>query len=270
MIEAYCDESGIHDGAAFCVVVGFVGSARNWQLFENRWAKASGGVDFHGKEFFARVRGQRVGPYKGWTDQKARDYLIGLADVVATTDVLPIGSVINVKDFNALSLDDRKYLTGAIYTVRAQRFRTSGAPNKPFFLGFGDCMAAAAAHVRKPKWKVNIVWDRQNQFAGLATELFQTALEKGIPGLHDRLGELSFKPKTGLGGLQAADLLAHTAYKRSGLAVGANKELDMATLRLRPKTVRRIRLYDSVSFPDRLQPRDADDVRRHWASRHDA
>jgi len=228
VIEAYCDESGIHDGAAFCVVVGFVGSRRNWQLFESSWAKASGGVDFHGKEFFARVRGERVGPYKGWTDQKAEDYLIGLEDVVTSTDVHAIGSVINVRDFKALSLGDRKYLTGAIYRVRARRFRTSGAPTKPFFLGFGDCMAAAAAHVRKPNWKVNIVWDRQNEFAGLATKLFETALEIGVPGLQDRLGELSFRPKTGLGGLQAADLLAHTAYKRSGLAVGANKELDMA------------------------------------------
>ena len=62
--------------------------------------------------------------------------------------------------------------------------------------------------MRKPQWKVNVVWDRQNEFAGLATELFQTALEIGIPGLRDRLGELSFKAKTGIGGLQAADLLA--------------------------------------------------------------
>ena len=267
-IEAYCDESGIHDGAAFCVVVGLVGSARNWQLFESRWAKASGGVDFHGKEFFARLRGdKRAGPYAGWSDRKAQDYLIGLVDVVTLTDVHPIGSVIDIKDFKALTLEDRKYLTGAIYRVREQRFRTSGAPNKPFFLGFGDCLVAAAAHVRKPKWKVSITWDRQNEFAGLATELFQTALGPlGIPELRSRLGELSFKPKNGVGGLQAADLLAHVSYKRSGRPVGVNRELDMATVRLRPKMLRRIRLYDSVSFPDRLQPKGADGVRRHWAS----
>jgi hypothetical protein len=95
VVEAYCDESGIHESAPVCVVVGFVGSARNWQRFEERWREASGGVDFHGKDFFARrAKGQRVGPYAGWSDQKAQKYLIDLVNVITETNFKPIGAVI--------------------------------------------------------------------------------------------------------------------------------------------------------------------------------
>jgi len=37
-----------------CVVAGRVGSSKDWTLFEERWQRASGGVVFHGTEFFRR------------------------------------------------------------------------------------------------------------------------------------------------------------------------------------------------------------------------
>ena len=51
VIEAYCDESGIHDGAAKCVVVCWVATARHWEQFEERWKRASRGVDFTERGF---------------------------------------------------------------------------------------------------------------------------------------------------------------------------------------------------------------------------
>jgi hypothetical protein len=37
MIEAYMDESGIHDGAHVCVIAGYWGTVKKWKKFEDRW-----------------------------------------------------------------------------------------------------------------------------------------------------------------------------------------------------------------------------------------
>jgi hypothetical protein len=37
MIDAYLDESGIHDGAAVCVIAGFYGGRGHWRRFESLW-----------------------------------------------------------------------------------------------------------------------------------------------------------------------------------------------------------------------------------------
>lgn len=37
MIEAYMDESGIHEGAHVCVIAGYWGSQKKWKRFETRW-----------------------------------------------------------------------------------------------------------------------------------------------------------------------------------------------------------------------------------------
>ena len=38
---------------------------------QERWFKACGGVEWHGKEFFARRYGERVSPYDEWDDDTA-------------------------------------------------------------------------------------------------------------------------------------------------------------------------------------------------------
>jgi hypothetical protein len=37
VIEAYLDETGIHDGAAFCVIAGYFGGPGQWKKFDNVW-----------------------------------------------------------------------------------------------------------------------------------------------------------------------------------------------------------------------------------------
>src|SRR6185437_8468888 len=39
MVEAYMDESGIHDGAHVCVIAGYYGGKNQWRSFEQRWRK---------------------------------------------------------------------------------------------------------------------------------------------------------------------------------------------------------------------------------------
>ena len=213
MIQAFCDESGIHDGARACSVAGWVATTRTWQRFEERWSKACGGVEWHGKEFFARSRGKRVGPYAGWDDDKALAYIKRLVDAIVVSDPVAVGGVIDVRAFNALSLDDRKWLTGATWNNDKQRFTTSGKPSSPYHLGFTECLEGAAACVKKPGWQVSFVFDQQNVYAPWALEFFRAAKGQTQTEMARYLGDVTFKSKDGVAGLQAADLLANALYR---------------------------------------------------------
>ncbi|HUO61813.1 MAG TPA: hypothetical protein VMU24_14180 [Candidatus Acidoferrales bacterium] len=74
-IEAYLDESGITQGQ-LCLVGGYVGGYRQIRRLEQRWSQIVSCLpdkDFHAKDFFARRNGQRVGPFKHWTDAHSKE-----------------------------------------------------------------------------------------------------------------------------------------------------------------------------------------------------
>jgi hypothetical protein len=59
----YADESGWHQGAKYCLVAGFIGSPRQWKIFEKEWVSILHRFevsDFHSKEFFWRNKGNKV------------------------------------------------------------------------------------------------------------------------------------------------------------------------------------------------------------------
>jgi hypothetical protein len=77
MMEAYFDESGIHDGAKVCIVAGYYGSHSAWKRFESQWNKILADYPevavkgFHAKVFFGRDEsGNRVKEYKGVLAQR--------------------------------------------------------------------------------------------------------------------------------------------------------------------------------------------------------
>jgi len=76
---------------------------------------------------------------------------------------------------------------------------------------------------------VSFVFDRQNEYAPWATKFFQIAQNKIVTNLSKRLGDLTFRAKAGVGGLQAADLLAHALYKMF-TAPFTNVDLDAPEL----------------------------------------
>ena len=264
IIEGYCDESGIQDGASNCVVAGWVATSRKWKLFESRWSRASGGVEFHGKQFFARdPGGNRVGPYRGWPDDRANKYLQGLLDAILDCQLRSIGAVINVADFQARTVEERKWLTGAAYLPDFKKWEGRGSPQRPYYLGFTECVEQGAACVKNPDWKIHFYFDQQNVLAPYAADYYQRARGYAPPPLARRLGELTFKSRDGLGALQAADLLAHACYKRGSVGIGERQELDAATVRLRPITFGRIVHYHTPIIEERLAAL-APQWRREW------
>ncbi|MGC2472864.1 MAG: DUF3800 domain-containing protein [Candidatus Sulfotelmatobacter sp.] len=228
-MEAYFDESGIHDRARVCVVAGFYGNQEAWRNFESGWNDILSkhpeldGEGFHAKRFYARKDGKRVGRYKDWSDAKAREFLERLAThIVSSTKIFPIAYAVIVDDFMNMPLRSRQWLTGAKFAKHNGKPTTSGCPNKPYYMPFTFCVLKAAqksAFISSEKLHVFVGLDRT--FHGYASNLYRfLTIDERLPmPLRAKLGTLANPLAKDTPGLQAADLLAYTMYDASLIAL---------------------------------------------------
>jgi len=214
MMHAYLDESGIHDGAALCVIAGFFGGPGQWRKFEPLWKRALADFDvecFHSEEFRAKdTKGNRIGPYVGWTAERDQAFLDRLVSAVVRYKIHPIASGIIVTDFRAYSLDERRYLTGA--EIRRGKFRTSGCPSKPYFLPFQSCLQRICDHAGVSA-KAHFFFGSDRTFSEYALSLFKHLQKIAKPELRIKLGTIAFPLAKDTPALQAADLLSYTMYQ---------------------------------------------------------
>ena len=224
MMEGYFDESGIHDGAKVCVVAGYYASHASWKPFENQWNKVLGDYPeitakgFHAKVFFGRDAGQRVGEYKGWSDEKATKFLERLVQTIIRNRIFPIGYGVIVKDFDSLPLQSRLWLTGAKFDKTSGVVIEGGCPSKSYYVPFQFCVLKAA------KKSNATIEDKFHCFAGIDRTLSGYAdefwkilrVDERLPlELRDRLGTIAFPASKDTPGIQAADLLTNRLYKRA-------------------------------------------------------
>ena len=70
------DESGIHEGAALCILSGYIASIKQWLWFDDRWfsvLERNDVADFHSKSFFAFDEfGKRAGRYRRWSNPEEK------------------------------------------------------------------------------------------------------------------------------------------------------------------------------------------------------
>lgn len=207
--KGFFDESGIHDGASVCVVAGYVGSLNEWRRFDETWGEYANTPGFHAKEFFARdTAGNRVGPYRGWHDSRAEEYLSTLLTAITSLKLNPVGALVDVIGFHQYTEDERRLLTAGQVTHRGKWIQT-GAPTKPYFIAFWKVVTSAVEVSDRADWKVEFVFDLQDQYESLALKTYaRLKSELGEPYC-GRLGPASFESRHAALGLQAADLLAY-------------------------------------------------------------
>jgi len=179
MMQAYLDESGIHEGANVCVIARCFGGPGQWKRLSSAWARIlqlHKVTEFHAKEFWARdPLGGRVGPYKGWSGKKADTFLDQLVNIIQGRKVHPVSCAVVLDSFNKLSHNQRRFLTGG--KLLNGKFKSSGCPSKSYFLPFQTCILDAADHV-PVGGKAHFFFDLNKQFKGYAIDLF--ALVKGL------------------------------------------------------------------------------------------
>ena len=214
MIQAYLDETSIHEGAGACAIAGYFGGPGQWKRQGRQWAeilKRYKVEEFHAKQFWGfDDKGKRVGPYKDWPDTEASAFLNELISTIETHPKLhPISSVVVMQSWNKLSHNQRRFLTGG--RLINGKFKSSGCPSKPYFLPFQSCIVDAAAHA-PIGGKAHYFFDLNKQFKGYALDCF--ALLKNYPLMvKDRLGDIDFKTGLEAVQLQAADLYCYQFYQ---------------------------------------------------------
>ncbi len=237
-LYSFADEAGIHEGARFCVLAGYVASPEQWTEFDPAWGKALGPdiSVFHSKRFFPR-------PGPG-----AHARLDALTAAITTHGAQPLGAIVDTEAFKALRYGERRFLTGGIWNHDKRKWLTSGAPSKPYFLLFQHCVREIAQRV-PAAGRATFFFDRQEEFRSLALETFYVATGLLEEPERSRLGDCGFRPKATTTPLQAADMLAHCLFahatKGEALTGARRYALDRLTA---PWPSNTFPLYDTPSL----------------------
>jgi hypothetical protein len=259
MIEAYFDESGIHDKAKVCVVAGYYGSQAAWWKFEKQWQAIISGYPelynygFHAKVFFGRTdTRERLGPYKGWSDDKAGKFLDRLMQAIIRNRIFPISYGIVTNDFLVLPLKTRQWLTGAKFDAQGNA-SSSGCPNKGYYLPFSFCVLDSSRMSGANKVeKIHFFAGLDRTFYEYANSLYRFILEDSrLPtSIKSLLGQISYPLAKDTPGLQAADLLSNRLYRfaLSQLEAGGNLPIPSLVTKLtrNRKVGQRFELFDSA------------------------
>lgn len=132
MIDAYLDESGVHQGAEVCMIAGYFGGRGQWRKFGNAWEQVLGDFDVPLNEFHAQNLVKRTNFFHGWTDTESNELQFALAQTIAEFKIHPVAQGVLVKDFFKFSLMARRFMTGATLTREGQLEET-GSPERPYF-----------------------------------------------------------------------------------------------------------------------------------------
>ena len=220
MMEAYFDESGIHDKAPVCLVAGFYGSHSAWRKFEKDWnliLKDHGllALGFHAKVFFGRKDGKRIREYEDWSNAKARNFLNLLVGIVKRSRVCPIGYAVIVEDFLAMPLVSRLWFTGAKFRKEDGAHISGGCPNKSYYLPFQFSVLKATKSLIGTEHKMHVFAGLDRTFSEYARELYEffAVDERLDKPIREALGTIAFPLAKDTPGLQAADLLAYRLYR---------------------------------------------------------
>ena len=210
MIDAYLDESGIHEGSKICVIAGYFGGPGQMKRLETAWKKTLVDFNFPIGEFHAKdlIKSSKHHPM-----------LKGLARIVGEQrKVYPVTWAVFVDDFNSFSLQQRRFITGATLSPKGKLI-TSGCPNKPYFVPFQNIIKVVT-DATPVGGKAHFSFGVNTQFAEYAVALFRQIIDNPPPEnspiatwkSRDRLGTPNFPSAMDTAPLQAADLLVHTTY----------------------------------------------------------
>lgn len=234
MLEAYMDESGIHEGAQVCVVAGYWGSAKKWRRFERRWPEIIKGADeptlkeFHSSEFW-NSKGERRGIFARWSDAKADRFINDLVSCIVNSRLFPTSAALVTSEWKKRTKEERMFLTGGTYDVANNRWVTFGAPNRIYFLPFQIALSNPAITCT-PGLHVQYFFDLNKQFKKHALDLFHHIKAEKQSNFRHRMAGIDFPTSEEAPGLQAADLLAYQNHKSAKERIGRTRPMEMDEL----------------------------------------
>lgn len=205
MLHAHCDESYSGDlkNTPLYVVAGFVAEAHQWELFESLW-----------KESMRDLRIQHIGShaakcayggkgYSSMTSEKRREIQHRiLVDMVACR----LYGAVAIIDTHAYR--DRKHRINATLRKQDRKY------NEPHVLAVKQCVQFMCQLTESTTTEpIAFVFDRNDAFGKRAEEWYR--LDQKHPDLryYARLGPFTHDDRMRAVGLQAADMLAYSAFR---------------------------------------------------------
>lgn len=209
MIDAYLDESGVHDDAPFCVVAGYFANQSQWRRLGRHWKRTLRKFDVPLKEFHAKDAVNKAGFFLGWNWREHSRFFDDLVSGVNRSRIHPVAAGIVVNDFYSFSEGQRRFFTGA-HLNRGQ-LKGTGCPNKPYYVPFQHVIRHVCNNV--PAGKVHFFFGLNRPFSKYAASLFKLIKLRTKDSHHARcLGDSAFPLAAETAQLQAADLLAYLTY----------------------------------------------------------
>jgi hypothetical protein len=212
------DDSGTHDGSHNCVIAGYWGTVKEWSRLEKRWKsvlQSEGIEEFKGNEFWPRPEGNRIGPYKTWTDARHWDFIDRLLEIIEDTRVYPFASGFVRNEWDNLNPFLKRVFAGLKDDAKESDIRSVVFP-------FTWCVGRIADYCKRDNL-IHFVVDDDRRMARFAAQVYttlkrETIREKGA--LECVLGDLTFADSRIAVPLQAADLLAYEAHRYAKKAQG--------------------------------------------------
>jgi hypothetical protein len=228
LFRAYMDESGIHGGSRVCVVAGFVAPLAICTALEREWRrllKAFNLRHFHAKDFASvSLEGMPWLAVSAPAKPRSKADFVRCATSIITSELwkdergkqraYAVAAAVHVDDFKARSLDERRWLTGGVLAAGTSRkWRSTGAPMKPYFLSFQQCvMDAIRFGMHNQSDKLHFVFDRQSDFEVSALSLCGV-MRRQHKDVDLKMGDVVFTSKESAILLQVADFMAYEAYQ---------------------------------------------------------
>jgi hypothetical protein len=248
MIDAYLDESGIHDGAPICVIAGYFGGSGQWRKFEQDWRDLLEGAEVPLEEFHAKDLIKRRGFFLKWGNDKHAQFLNGIAETICRYKIYPVSQSLILKDFNALSLGEKKFFTGARIDHDG-KLLTSGCSGKPYFMPFQYCLRHVCSYA-PVGGKAHFFFGLDRSFYEYATDLFKFLKEHVDMPNKERLGDISAPMAKLTPQLQAADYHSYLTYLHGQERIQTGNWMSPPPMDPLNAIVQRVRHKDDCIFFD--------------------
>jgi hypothetical protein len=202
IFTAYFDESNASVAKPNLILAAFLGTARQWELFERRIKRMQREYDF--KVFHATDFRARQGEFKGWSDSKAEQFITELAELIHTG--LAEGLVVTLP----YELFEVEYLK----TPFPKGMRKDSQYGFAFRFCLHQLIKLISADKKRHKLRVVVEEGQPQDIFTIFDELKKEYAELG----YDVLGMISIGSKQNTPPLMIADFQAHLGFLSERLA----------------------------------------------------
>ena len=199
-MRSFSDESFEGDAktTVWYVVGGYVGTRKQWRIFEREWRPAVGGTDFHASDI---IRGK--GDFESWDRRDRDDLQRALIHAIRKAKLRGVVASMDAEAF-------RQHQPA----IRAKLRKQDHKYIEPHVLTFKQYVQLVATKVAPTQRKIAFVCDRRPKgMSGAHVEWYNSEADNEAIAYRRRLGPIAADNRHDAIALHTADMLAYCGYR---------------------------------------------------------